>query len=118
MLLTSLSVDPAELEPRTGWTIKPEGACRADLCVPLPETVRKQDGSLDAAVLADRLGMPLVADEAQGLWALGPATGPTGRALLSATAPELTLPDLRTGEPFTLSSLRGQKVALISWASW
>ena len=68
-------------------------------------------------VVAERLGMPLVHDEAQGLWALGPETAVTGRALTSAVAPELTLPDVE-GRPFTLSSLRGQKVLLLAWASW
>ena len=43
---------------------------------------------------------------------------PTGHALASAEAPELELPDLRTGELFRLSSLRGQKVMLLAWASW
>ena len=118
MLLESLSIDPDALATRTGWVIKPEGACRDEVCIPLPESARNADGSIDAAVLADSLGMPLVPDDSSGLFALGPATGPTAHALVSATAPELTLPDLRTGEPFTLSSLRGQKVALIAWASW
>ena len=66
----------------------------------------------------DRAGMPLVVDEKHALWALGPATAATGRALSTAVAPELELPDLRTGELFRLSSLRGQKVLLLAWASW
>ena len=40
------------------------------------------------------------------------------RALTSAPAPELELPDIRTGEQFRLSSLKGQKVMLLAWASW
>ncbi len=27
MILETLDVDPVELEQRTGWAIKPEGAC-------------------------------------------------------------------------------------------
>jgi hypothetical protein len=118
MLLRSLAVDPVEFGRATGWSVKPEGACRGDLCVPLPAGVSKSDGALDAVALAERLGMPLVAADAGGLWALGPASAPTGRSLPTATAPELVLPDLRTGDAFALSSLRGQKVVLLAWASW
>src|SRR5437867_1812867 len=98
--------------------MKPEGACRGEVCVPLPDSVRNADGTVDAPGLAERLGMPLVDDEDHNIWALGPATVPTGRALAAAEAPELELPDLRTGELFRLSSLRGQKVMLLAWASW
>jgi hypothetical protein len=118
VLLTSPTVDPAELERRTGWAVKPEGACRGEVCVALPDEARNGDGTVDAHSLADRLGMPLVHDPDAGLWALGPASGPTGRALATAVAPELELPDLRDGSMFRLSSLRGQKVVLLAWASW
>jgi hypothetical protein len=117
MLLDSLHVDVDAFEARTGWQVKPEGLCQGDVCIPIPDNT--QDGTtLDAAVVAERAGMPLVHDEAHALWALGPATGATGRALTTAEAPELELPDLVTGTRFRLSSLRGQKVLLLAWASW
>jgi hypothetical protein len=112
MILTSLEVDPGVLEARTGWAIKPEGACKGDLCVPLPSPAGT---AVDARVLAERIGMPLVQDEAAGLWALGPEA--MGRALTTARAPDFELPDL-AGKLFRLSSLRGQKVLLVTWASW
>jgi hypothetical protein len=112
MILTEPRVRRHDFTARTGWRFEPEGACRGDLCVPLPE----QPGEwLDATVLSERLGMPLVHDEAACLWGLGPET--LGRVLQTAEAPDLTLPDWR-GEPFTLSSLRGTKVLLLAWASW
>jgi hypothetical protein len=117
VILTDLELEPTAFTARTGWDVKPEGACKAEICVPLPADVRTGDGRLDARVLADRLGMPLVHDDAHDLWALGPETAVTGRALSTAVAPELELPDL-DGNVFRLSSLRGQKVALIAWASW
>lgn len=117
MILDSLAVDPGALAARTGWAIKPEGACKGEVCVPLPEGT-SSNGTVDVRMLADRLGMPLVHDDAHGIWALGPDTGVTGRALTTAVAPELVLPDLRTDKPFALSSLRGQKVLLLAWASW
>ena len=112
MILETLAVDPAELERRTGWQIKPQGACKGDRCVPLPAAGGQR---VDARLLADRLGMPLVQDEPSGLWCLGPEAG--GRALADVRAPDLVLPDLH-GRAFGLRSLRGSKVLLVAWASW
>ena len=117
MLLTDLLVDQDDFTARTGWSVKPEGACKAEVCVPLPDNVRASDGRLDIGVLAPRLGMPIVRHDDTDLWAVGPETAVTGRALTTAVAPDLTLPDVN-GEPFTLSSLRGQKVVMVAWASW
>lgn len=117
MILHSLTVDSQEFAARTGWAIKPQGACKGDVCVPLPAAVRTSEDALDAVLLGERLSMPLVADDEHGLWALGPESAITGRALTTATAPELELPDL-DGNLWRLSSLRGQKVVLACWASW
>ena len=110
-------VDHDEFTARTGWSIKPQGACKGDVCVPLPDNARGDGHRIDARVLAERLGMPIVAHDGGGLWALGPESAVTGRALTTAVAPELTLPDAN-GQQFMLSSLRGQKVVMVAWASW
>jgi hypothetical protein len=112
VILDSLDVAPEQFAAGTGWEIKPEGACKAEVCVPLGG-----DGSgFDLVATAERLRMALVHDEGAGLWALGPeALG--DRALLSATAPEIVLDD-PDGVPFPLSSLRGQKVLLVAWAPY
>ena len=115
MIAAEPLVSPEELRSRTGWAIKPEGACKGEVCVPLRgEAV--EDGRVDLQAFAERLGMPLVHDAEHGLWALGPESL-GGRALTTATAPELVLPEL-DGTPFALSSLRGRKVVLTAWASW
>ena len=114
MILTSLDTDVEALEARTGWSIRPEGACKGDACVPLSDAA-VTSGRVSVPRLAERLRMPLLHDEAHGLWALGPESG--GRALTTADAPDLVLPD-RHGRPFALSSLRGRKVLLVAWASW
>ena len=111
MLLQSLDVDPNALATGAGWALKPEGACKGDVCVPLSAEERETAGALAA-----RLGMPVVHDEAHDLFAVGPATV-TGKALASAEAPDLALPDL-DGNLVALSSLRGRKVVLAAWASW
>jgi hypothetical protein len=110
MILSDLGVSAERFEEMTGWAIEPQGACKAELCVPLG------GGPFDLVAVADRLGMPLVQDDEDGVWALGPSSL-GGRALETAQAPELVLPDL-DGRPFALSSLRGQKVVLVAWAPY
>src|SRR6266511_3088881 len=108
MILHRLEMTAQEFERRTGWAIKPQGACKEDRCVPLPETA----GDLvQVGILAGRLGMALVHDEAHSLWALGPESG--SRALETAQAPDLRLPDWK-GNDFSLRSLRGMKVFLLA----
>lgn len=113
MLLDSLQIDPVAFGRRTGWAIKPEGACKGERCVPLPDA--SASGRFDVRVLAERLGMPLIRDDVAGLWCLGPESG--GPALTTAQAPDFALPDL-AGRDFQLRSLRGRKVLLVAWASW
>jgi hypothetical protein len=108
VIVNRLDQPPEDLERRTGWSIKPEGACRGEVCVPLPSP-------FDLKEVAKRLRMALVRDEAHGLWALGPESG--GHALTSAQLPDIVLPD-RNGRDFELRSLRGTKVIMIAWASW
>jgi hypothetical protein len=108
MILERLDVAPTELERRTGWTIKREGACRGDTCVPLGEP-------FDVRALARGLQMALVHDKRHGLWALGPESG--AHTLSRARLPDITLPD-RDGRDFALRSLRGTKVFMVAWASW
>ena len=109
-----LTVD--EFEQLTGWSIKPEGACQDDVCVPLPPLPRDADGRIDTTVVAERLGMPIAHDDEHDLWAFGPRSG--DRKVLERTRmPDLVLPDF-DGDTFDLATLRGRKVVLIAWASW
>lgn len=113
MLLRSLNIARAEFEAGTGWALKPEGACRGHVCIPLS---RPAGDTIDVVQTARDMGMPLVSAEEHGLWALGPAAIGS-RALASAEAPDLALPGL-DGKTFHLSSLRGQKVLLYAWAPY
>ncbi|MBV8186995.1 MAG: hypothetical protein JO339_07130 [Alphaproteobacteria bacterium] len=113
MLLRSLHISKSDFEAGTGWRLKPEGACQGHVCIPLSQPAGE---IVDVASIARDMAMPLVAAEEHGLWALGPATIGS-RALASAEAPDLELPDL-DGNLFSLSSLRGEKVLLYAWAPY
>ncbi len=110
MIVESLDVPASEFERGTGWKIEPQGACKGEVCVPLG------GGDFDLRTAADRLGMAVVPDETSDRWAIGPeAVG--DRALTTAQAPELVLDDV-DGDEFRLSSLRGRKVVIVSWAPY
>ena len=111
MISTSPVVPVAEFEQATGWELKPEGACRGSVCIPL---ALEPGSEVDLARAGEALRMPLVHDAEAGLWTLGPAAGPV---LDSAVAPDFTLPAHGGGE-VALSSLRGSKVLVVAWAPW
>ena len=111
-----------ELERSTGWTAKPEGLCRGEVCVPVPAARRAEwlDGArrLDFAAFAAHLGHAVARDGERGVWAFGPpaergAVGESGPVI----APDFRLPDL-DGTMHALSDYRGKKVLLYAWASW
>jgi hypothetical protein len=111
VILDSLDINVEQFAAGTGWDIKPQGACKAEVCVPLDQS----DG-FDVAATAERLRMAIVHDEQAGLWALGPESL-GDRALVTAEAPELVCDDIH-GNEFRLTSLRGQKVIIVSWAPY
>ncbi len=111
-----LWMSPKDAEKATGWTLKPEGMCRADACVPLPASALRPN-EVDVAAFWQKLGGPVIASEQKDVWALGAPADERNAALEGLDAPDFTLPDL-DGTPRSLSQLRGKKVFLATWASW
>lgn len=113
MILNDRHFDAARFEAETGWALKPEGACKGDVCIPIADDVRD---SGDAVRIAEAMGLPVVTSEAHNLVSIGPESI-GNRALTSAVAPDVVLPDL-DGNPFRLSSLKGQKIVVFAWAPY
>ena len=115
-----LWMDAGEFQSATEWSLKPEGFCRGDVCVPVPPTRAEEfvvGGSVNAAAFWDRLGRPVVHDTAREVWMLGASATDRSISLQSLEAPDFSLPDLG-GRMGTLSEHRGKKVLLATWASW
>ena len=106
----------ADLKAATGWTVKPEGFCFEDICIPAGSAVTAT-GSVDLAAFAKLTGKPLIVDVDQRAISIGVASADRGAALQTLDAPDFTLPDL-TGTLHSLSQYRGKKVLLTSYASW
>ena len=110
----------ADLERATGWTLKPQGLCRDEVCTVIAPSDREQliDGeAVCASRLWESLGRPVLHDEGRSVWMLGEAAADRSRTLESLEAPDFTLPDV-TGVLHSLSDFRGKKVFLATWASW
>ena len=104
----------------TGWSMKPEGFCKNDICVPTPPGKADrfvQGESINVSAFWDLMGKPAVRTADADVWLLGEGAGTRNDALLSLQAPDFTLPDL-DGNLHSLSDYRGRRVLLITWASW
>ena len=109
-------IDPADLSAAIGWTLKPEGLCQADVCVPVRDRDALFAGErLDLARVAGALDRPFLA--ADGVAAMGEPRATRRLATDGLQAPGFTLPDLQ-GELHTLEEWRGRKKVLVAFASW
>lgn len=118
-----LWLTPEDFRSASGFELKPEGACRGEVCVPIsrePEDglVRDDAGKtyVNLTKFAERLGQPVLVDVEHAVWAVGRA-GESNPNKASSFAPDFELPD-RQGKLVKLSDFRGKKVLLLSWASW
>jgi hypothetical protein len=113
---SSLWIRTRDLPRVNGFEVKPQGACRADVCIPIPKTMLHADW-FDLTAFAKKVGEAVVADADARVWSLGEIQALRGGFLNSRAAPDLTIPD-RRGRPVKLSDFRGKKVLLVTWASW
>jgi len=112
----ALWVDAAQFRTLTGYDLKPEGACRDDVCVPLTSGVSRGD-EIDAAGFWRLTQHPVLRDRTATVWLFAESALQRRRTLESLEAPDFTLPDLH-GVEHSLSDFRGKKVFLATWASW
>ena len=110
----------AEVEPAIGWSLKPEGFCQDEVCVPIPPGRNADFARADAVNVAAfwrHMDRPVLRSAAGDVWVLGDSAADRARALKDLQAPDFSLPDL-AGRLHSLSEQRGRKVFLTTWASW
>lgn len=111
-------LDPDRLPGALGWTLKPEGLCRDDVCVPVRDRAALlHDARVDLAAVADALGRPAVIDTEAGIVAVALGREQRRDALRSLVAPDFELADL-DGMLHRLSEWRGRKRLLHAFSSW
>lgn len=112
----ALWVQKNDLPRINGFEIKPQGACRADICIPIPRGMMRGD-TFNLTAFAQRVGQKFIGDPAARVWSFGEIPVMQGQYLDSRIAPDVEVPD-RKGKPVRLSQFRGKKVLLVTWASW
>jgi len=118
-----LWITTLDLTRATRFELKPQGVCRNELCFPLPKTrqqefLRKNAGKtwFNLVAFAQLVHQPVVHDQALFTWYFG-LRSDQRQALSPLAAPDFTLPDM-AGNSHSLSDFRGEKILLLTWASW
>jgi hypothetical protein len=112
----ALWIGKTDLPRVNEFEVKPQGACRADVCIPIPKTMVR-GAYFNLTAFARKLGQAVVADVSARVWSFGEIPLVRGSFLASRMAPDVAVPD-RQGRLVHLSDFRGKKVLLVTWASW
>jgi hypothetical protein len=113
-----LGVNADDFARATGWTLKPEGLCKGEVCVPVRDASAMSDGAaIDVAEFARVTGRNMVIDASRNVVAIGEQA--SSRAALMATLDALnfTLPDIN-GNLVSLSDFANRKKLILAWSSW
>lgn len=109
-----LWVRAADLPRINGFELKPQGACRADVCIPVPKNM-KHGSWFNLSGFARKTRQAEVSEP--GVYSFGEIPELSGKYLESRLAPDFNVAD-RSGRAVHLSDFRGKKVLIVTWASW
>jgi hypothetical protein len=109
-----LWVRGADLPRINEFELKPQGACRADMCIPISKNLKAGEW-FNLTGFAQKVGQTVVQDS--GVWSFGEIPVLRGNFYNSRMAPDFAAPD-RKGRMVHLSDFRGKKVLVVTWASW
>ena len=114
----NLGVSANSFSHATGWTLKAEGLCKDEVCVPVRDTATMSDEvSIDVAEFARVTGRKTVVDAARNVVALGEQASARAESMATLDAPNFTLPDIN-GNLVSLSDFAHRKKLILAWSSW
>ena len=115
-----LLISPEDLSRVNGFTLKPEGACYSDICIPISDKQLVEQGGrqwFDLTAFADLLGQPYVADKETNTWSFAEIPAKRESMMVDAMAPDFEVTD-REGKVIRMTDLKGKKALIVTWSSW
>ena len=113
-----LGVSADDFARATGWTLKAEGLCKDELCVPVRDTAAMSNGaSIDVAEFVRVTGRNMVIDSSRNVLAMGEQASSRAASMATLDAPNFTLPDIN-GNLVSLSDFANRKKLILAWSSW
>ena len=116
----SLLINSEDLKHINGFELKPEGACYADMCIPLTSKLQvTQEGKqwFDLTAFADLLEQPYVFDAESNVWSFSEIPAKRDNMMVNGLAPDFEIPD-RQGNVIRMTDLKGKKALIVTWSSW
>ena len=116
----NLLIKPEDLVRINGFELKPEGACYADMCIPLNDKLlltHEGEQWFDLTVFADLLGQAYVVDREAGVWSFAEIPAKRRNMMVDAMAPDFEVND-RKGNVVRMADLKGKKALIVTWSSW
>jgi hypothetical protein len=115
-----LLISPDDLPRINGFELKPEGACYAELCIPISEQLLVEQGGrqwFNLVAFADLLGQPYVVDKDANVWSFAEIPAKNQSTLVDGMAPDFEVTD-RSGKVIRMTDLKGKKALIVTWSSW
>ncbi len=117
-----LLVPADKVQAITGFELKPQGLCAADICIQIPADsgwVISRGGAayFNVTRFAKKVDQVFAVDAEQHVWSFTTVPRTRTSHLSAGEAPDFALPD-RDGKIVKLSDFRGKKVLVLTWASW
>jgi len=110
-----LWVRKSDLKKINDFEVKPQGACREDLCIPISKDLQRGEW-FNLSGFARKTGESVIKDDS-GVYSFGEIPLVRGAFYSTRVAPDFAVPD-RKGRVVHPSDFRGKKVLVITWASW
>ena len=112
------SISNSVLEQATGWSLKPEGLCRDQVCVPVRNAAAlRKDDQINLAEFARLMKLNILIDAQRKIVALGEQAENRSASMSTLDAPDFTLPDIH-GRQVSFSDYNRRKRLLLAWSSW